>query len=77
MAREVLSNKMRETYEKIQEHGTIQRWGECYWTYPCCERSKLDVPKWICQTSTLRALAKRKLIDLDEIAGIAKPIIKK
>jgi len=68
-----LSDKMQETYEIIKEHGEIIRWGECYWTYPKCARSKrLDVPEWICQTSTLRALAKRNLITLDEDNDIAR-----
>ena len=66
-----LSEKMQEVYDIIQEHKKIVRWGECYWTYPNCTRSNRDVPSWICQTSTLRALAKHELITLDEDNDIA------
>lgn len=65
---------MQEVYDIIQKHREIIRWGECYWTYQSCSRDKRDVPNWICQTSTLRALAKRKYILLDEENGIASVI---
>lgn len=67
-----LSEKMQEVYSIIQKHGKIIRWGECYWTYPGCQRDERDVPEWICQTSTLRALSTRKLITLDEEHDIAR-----
>ena len=69
-----LSAKMQEVYDHIQLHGEIIRWGECYWTYLNCPRDKRDVPEWICQTSTLRALSKRGLVTLDEKNGIARLI---
>ena len=67
-----LSTKMQEVYDIIQIHGTIIRWGECYWTYLNCPRDERNVPKWICQTSTLKALSKRELITLDEKHDIAR-----
>lgn len=66
-----LSDKMQETYSIIQEHKKIVRWGECYWTYPNCIVNERNVPDWICQTSTLRALSIRGLIILDEDNNIA------
>lgn len=68
-----LSGKQQEVYDIICEHKQIVRWGECYWTYKDCKTHQFkyrneisDIPDWICQTNTLRALAKRNLIMLDE-----------
>lgn len=73
-----LSEKQQEVYDVICEHKQIVRWGECYWTYKGCETHQLkykdeisNIPNWICQTNTLRALAKKNLIMLDEEKDIA------
>lgn len=65
-----LSSKMEEVYN-ILKLKNIERVGEYFWTYVGCKKNKKGFPDWVCETSTLRALAKREMINLDEEKGIA------
>jgi len=73
-----LSVKMLEVLEKLRFTGEFIRYDGGFWSWAGVELKPLynggrymgDAPVWHCDVKTLRALQKRGLVKLDEVAKI-------
>lgn len=69
-----LSKAMLETIEKMRKHGDFIRYDGGFWSWKDVEIKPLYnggkflcmVPIWHCDVKTLRALAKREIVTLNE-----------
>lgn len=68
-----LSTKMEETVRIMKAHGKLIRYNSGFWSWSGVEmhisRNGADIykhPIWYCGIGTLRALAKRGIVILDE-----------
>ena len=70
-----LSETMINTLEIMKQHGNLRRYDGGFWSW---ENANLKpvyngktfmymLPEWSCDVKTLRALAKRNLVVLDEV----------
>lgn len=74
-----LSSKMEETVRIMNAHGNLIRYIGGFWSWIGVEKHQCknggntyDVPIWYCDVKTLRALAKRGIIILDEEKKVCK-----
>ena len=79
-----LSATMQDVLEVLKEHKELVRYDGGFWSWKGVEikrttftrMNNFDVPVWNCDVKTLRALRKRGLVELDEVANICKIIEK-
>lgn len=76
-----LSAKMEEAVRIMKAHGKLVRYDGGFWSWVGVEihhyrngADTYDCPIWNCGVRTLRALAKRRIIILDEERGLCQLI---